>query len=475
MAEVDTSSYNQKQTSPFDTLGKLTEIQNAANQNKLFQQQFQTNKAVSNIYKQAIAPDGTLDQGKLRNLLATDPEASYGLPQAYQASQEAQQRNIQNNTSQLANQQKHIEMTTGYLSQLMAKPHITDGDLIGVLSDAHIKGALTTDEMVQLYKLAPRDQRGDINQTAMREMLQHMNMQLMSPQERLNATQPAPVMVNNGQKQIPMRFPQMGAPSEAGPGVQMELPVGTQRYNPATQQMEFVGPSSGGNNPGGGGMAAAPPLGAAEAASVDAQAGANQGVALQSRSDQVPTNKALLGNLGSALDNFTPGPGQDWKSVAAKFANANSPFGNIFDPKKIASQEEFTKQATQLAQSQFQQLGGTGANAQLESAMHTSPNTELSKMGNRGIIALLKGNEDAIAVKNQAWQDYKAQHGPQSYGQFSTQFNKSYDPRVFQGQYLAPGERQKMIEGMNKDEKKTFVSSLRTALANGWINPYSGQ
>ncbi len=480
MAEVDTSSYGKPVESPFETLGKLTNIQNQANQNKLFQQQFNTNLGVSQIYKDAIDPaTGQLDASKIPGLIAgpAGQNILLGLPQAIQQSQEAQRRGIDINSAQMSNTQQHIQMTTGYLSQLLGKPQITDGDLIGVLSEAHTKGALSTDEMVKLFQMAPRDPQGNIDQGQIRGMLQHMQMQLMSPQERLNATSPVPQMVNNGQQQIPMRFPQIGQPSVAGPGIQNQLPPSTPTFNQATNQPGYLGATGGGASaggnagPAGGFVASGPALGAGAAADVDATAGANQGVALQSRSDQVPTNKALLGNLSTALDQFTSGPGQDWKSVAKKFANANSPFGAVFDPKSIASQEEFTKQATQLAQSQFQQLGGTGANAQLESAMHTSPNTELSKMGNKGIIALLKGNEDAIAIKNQAWQQYKQKNGPQTYGQFSTQFNKTYDPRVFQGQYLPPADRQKMVTEMNASEKKSFANSLRTAIANGWIKP----
>lgn len=482
---VDTSSYGNapKPLNPLETLSGVAGLQNTLNQNKLFQQQFQTNQAVSNIYKQAIKPDGTIDQEKLTGLLASDPNASYGLPQAYQGSQEAQQRNIQINSSQLQNARQHLDAVTGYLAPLIAPgANPTSSDVIQALSHATAVGMASPQEAAQVFSTLPRTPDGKIDESGVKAWAQQQQLNVMTAQERMNAISPTPTVINTGQQQVPVRLPQIGAPSVAGPGIQNQLPPSTPVFNSQTNQQGYLGPTGGGGAPpqaggapgaapGGGMILSGPPLGAGAAADVDATAGASQGVALQRRSDQIPQNKAILGNLEGALGQFTSGPGQDWKKVAASFVNTNSPFGNVFDPKKIASQEEFNKQATQLAQSQFQALGGTGANMQLESTTLTSPNSELSKLGNKGIIALLKGNEDAINVKNQAWQQFKSEpgNGPQSYGKFSTEFNKSYDPRVFQSQYLTPEDNKKMISGMAKPEQKQFLNAYRTALSQGWV------
>jgi hypothetical protein len=217
-------------------------------------------------------------------------------------------------------------------------------------------------------------------------------------------------------------------------------------------------------------MPSSPPLGAEAAANTAATASAEQGVALQKAADTVPQQKALLGNLDAALDQFTAGPGADWKKVATAFANTVLPNGMQIHPEAIASQEEFNKQALQLAQQQFQTLGGTGTDAKLDSTMHTSPNEALSSLGNKGIIQLLKGNADAIAVKNQEWQQWLSQgHGPETYGAFSTQFNKTYDPRVFQSTYMSVPQRQDMLKGMTGAEKTQFRQSYNMAVDNGWI------
>ena len=483
---VDTSSYPTAQppTSPLQTLSGVAGLQNTLNQNKLFQQQFQTNLAVSQGAKAAIDPQtGQYDPEKLRAWIAQNPNAGYGLPQIIQGSQEAQQRNIGINQSQLENTRAHLQAISGYLAPLM-KPGATptSSDVIAALSHATSTGVASPQDAANVYSTLPKiPGTNQIDERQIPAWVQEQQLNVMSAQERLNAMSPAPQMVNTGQQQIPMRLPQVGAPSQAGPGIQNQLPPSTPVFNPQTNQPGYLGPTGGGapgpqggapyggGAPGGGMIPSGPALGAGAAADVDATAGAQQGVALQRRADQIPQNKAILGNLEGALGQFTSGPGQDWKKVASSFVNTNSPFGNLFDPKKIASQEEFNKQATQLAQSQFQALGGTGANMQLESTTLTSPNSELSKLGNKGIIALLKGNEDAINVKNQAWQQYKASNGPQTYGKFSTEFNKSYDPRVFQSQYLDPEDNKKMLSGMTKTEQKTFLNAYRTALSQGWV------
>jgi hypothetical protein len=193
-----------------------------------------------------------------------------------------------------------------------------------------------------------------------------------------------------------------------------------------------------------------------------------QGNSLQGRADRVSDNKAVLGNLEAELGNFKSGPGTESIAHMVKFANANIP-GFSWNPEGLSSREQFNKLAGMLAQSQFQALGGTGTDAKLDATTLTSPNSELSRLGNKGIIAMLKGNEDAISAKNQAWQAWQGQNGPQSYGQFSADFNKHYDPRVFQAQYLDGPDKQKILSGMTKNEQQQFRQSYNTAVAHGWI------
>lgn len=206
----------------------------------------------------------------------------------------------------------------------------------------------------------------------------------------------------------------------------------------------------------------------APGAALDMEEQAKQGVALQHIADSVPQRKALLGELESITKsgdvNF--GPGSDkWKGI---LAGAQRLYGG--DSETVAKYDTFNKLATQLAQQQFQSLGGTGTDTKLGSAISASPNTSLSNRSNADIIALLKGNEDAIKTKNNEWLKWKKKEGAGSYADFSSDFNNKFDPRVFQGQYMAPKDKAAMLDGLSDSEYAKYKKDYDTAHKSGWLN-----
>lgn len=213
-----------------------------------------------------------------------------------------------------------------------------------------------------------------------------------------------------------------------------------------------------------------------EAQTKIAGAGAEAAVTLTNAAANANRSKALLGNLEDDLTKFTSGRGSDYEKAAKNFINRNLPVpdawkkaGAILDEKSIASQEQFAKTAQMIAQSQFATLGGTGTDAKLDSAVSTSPNELLSQLGNKGIIRLLKGNEDAIIAQNKAWQKWKDKNGPDTYDKFQAEFQENYDPRAFQFQYQTPRERQEYIQKMDPEDRPAFLRNLTYARKEGWI------
>lgn len=505
---VDTNSYPQPQPAPnfAQTLGSVAGTIGQLNQNKLFGQQYQTNLATSQIYKEAMNPDGSIDQGKLTNLLQSNPNAAYGIGPVLEQSQQIQSQNIANNTAKYNLLKNHLTTLAGYLGPL-ASGNPTVNDVAATIGHAISTGVATPQEAANFWSTLPRDQQGNPDPTQIKSWAQDNLQRVQTAAEQYGITNPAPVPVNTGGQTHLLVTPQNGpardvgqiantlppATGTVGPGnvpqalgpVNSQLQVPTQT-SPQSQASPLAGSMPGLSGNGGGNTQQAPATaapsgrvqtglapGVADAQQHQAIAGADQGVTLQKAADTVPQQKAILGNLEAALRNFTSGPGADWRKVAGALANTPLQAAGFagFNAKSIASQEEFTKQATNLAQSQFATLGGTGTDAKLESTMHTSPNEALSKQGNQNIINLLKGNADAIAVKNQEWQKFQQQsgNGPGDYGKFSTQFNKEYDPRVFQSQYMAPSDRASMLKGMTKGEQKQFRQSYNLAVEKGWI------
>jgi hypothetical protein len=142
---------------------------------------------------------------------------------------------------------------------------------------------------------------------------------------------------------------------------------------------------------------------------------------------------AALLSMRDQLANFETGPAAD------KMAHLSSLAREFGLPAPISKEgvkatEEFNKLSTQIVLQQVAQLGGAGTDDKLAAGIKGNPSTYLSKQGNKAVTALMLGNEDAISAKNAAWQKWLASgKTPDSYGQFSTQFNRIYDPRVFQG------------------------------------------
>lgn len=513
MAGVDTSSYQlyQNQPSGLDIAGKLTALQGQSNQNRLFNQEYNSKLGLSQIYKEAIDPQtGQLDANKLQSMMSgpNSGNITLGLPQAFQNSQEAQKRNLGIQGDQLDLAQKNVSTLLGYLGPLAANPNATANDVMLAASKAINLGHANPSTVAGALVDLPSDP------AAVGPWLQQRLLQAQTMQKQFDALNPAPdaTPLPGGQAAF-FKRPQVGSVSQVGPTIDSAPPPTTPTVDPVTGKQTYVG-STFSNNPyaptgtpvqngvpisAPNGAPAAPPSGVGQAAPVGgilagkspvappgvaesltttANANAQSGIALQSRAGRVNDNKAILNNLNSALGDFTPGPGANaWKTAGAALNRIGQSMGlQGFDAGNISKQEEFNKMAGMLAQSQFQALGGTGTDAKLDATTLTSPNSELSKMGNKGIIAMLKGNEDAIQAKNGAWQDFiTAGHNPGQYGQFERQFNKAYDPRVFQTQYLTPDDNKKIISNMSKDEQKQFVSAYRTALQNGWVHLPSGK
>jgi hypothetical protein len=217
------------------------------------------------------------------------------------------------------------------------------------------------------------------------------------------------------------------------------------------------------------------PTGSGEAAAVTAKTGADLGSGIERSAAGAPTRTGMLSNLEDDLGKFDSGPLAGYSLTAKRLVNDAIQRSGVpvpqWDPKSVASQENFNKQATQLAQQQFQSLGGTGTDQQLGSSIKANPNEFLSPMGNKGIISLLKGNEDAIRTMNDEWQKWKAKNGSETGSQFQNWFNNNYSPRAFQFARMGKADREEMLKNMQPNEKAALGTALKNAEDKGWIKP----
>jgi hypothetical protein len=82
----------------------------------------------------------------------------------------------------------------------------------------------------------------------------------------------------------------------------------------------------------------------------------------------------------------------------------------------------------------------------------------------------LLGNEDAIQAKNSAWLKASGEDPSLSYRQFSNNFTKNFDPRVFQFKYMNQEERQKYIDKLEPNDQYRLLGNIAFAKKHGWIN-----
>ncbi len=199
---------------------------------------------------------------------------------------------------------------------------------------------------------------------------------------------------------------------------------------------------------------------------------AAQGLAREAA--QVPQYKTQLDNIEQNLKEFTSGP---YAPYFAKFGAAANQISqavagkDVIDPGYPAAAESFRKAATNLQQAQARALGGTVA--AINNTEHSIPSLEFSPAGNKEIIANLRGMQDAITAKNNAWQSYLAKGGsPQSFNKFENEFNKSFEPRAYMYPYLTPEQKLKVYNDLpSANAKIEFRKRYTEAVAKGYINP----
>lgn len=512
MPEVDTSIYNNT-AKPIDMMGTLSGvagIQNQMNQNKLFQQQFQTNMGLGQIYKQAIDPQtGQLDTSKLNALIGQNPNVTLALPQAIQNSQEAQQRGQTIEASQITLARQNMGIAESYLSPLLAHPNPSSSEIVGALGEAMTKGHLKEDVARNLYSSLPRGPEGQIDETKIRSWLQQQQMRMMDQKQRFDAMFPAPVMVNNGQANIPMYMPQIGDITQAGPGIQMQPSPTTIQYD-ANGQAHFVGTmgsqgtqpapgqpgqgfgmgggvqgpqatpgqvSQGGGMGGAGqgglppGTLAAPPPGVIEATGVDANRSATAWANLRDQTADASTQIFQLGKAMEGIKGANTGPGSDALNNAKSFLMTIDPgilkkLG-LTDPAGVQSYDEANKYLMANALSASGSLG-EGTDSKIASAITANASTHISNLAAQDVIkaniALVKAKQaQALAFQQSGLPSGK-------FSDWAVQWSKNNDPRAFLADQQSAKERRAMMDKMNAREMAAYVSSFKSAAKNGVIN-----
>ncbi len=460
------------------------------------QQTQEANIAASAAYKAATDPvTGQVDYGKLSAALSQGP-AAYNLPAIQQQVNEARNSKLTYDKNKFELAQKQAETIANGFGGILASGDITPTAIYKLAGQAISQNLASPEDIVKFTADMPTDP------AQLRGWVQQKYLGFSDNVDKLKTLMPQTQTINTGAQQVVATFDpltgkatgqntvfnnQMSPEAAAQPTQVFDPATGTMRNVTRQQFADMAGggaaqmpgqaPAAGGGlgsgrmiaPQGAPGLQAAPALGSSEAAQVIGKGAAEQSLNLANQAGAAPQAIYQFQNMREALKDINVGPGTDWRTQAASFAQALSPdlaarLG--VDPQKIASREEFKKFATQATQATLASLG-EGTDAKLASAAAANPGTSLSKLGNEQLIDVLVAGQRAIVAKNQAWQSSGLP--PEQFNKFSGQWNKDVDPRLFTLQDMPREKAIAMRNSLKPSEQKAFDSSYNKAVQTGLI------
>lgn len=494
MAGIDASiigGLKVPENNPLETVGKLQGLQHSVLQNRLLGQEIGGKEALGRAVTANTNPEtGETDWDKAAGALSQDAQGAFKLPEFAAQVLDRKAKEIANATAKAGLTKAQLETSqakykavgdwsaaiaaAGAKDPAMLTPESIIGSAKTSLLDTGLINAQDPQERDQL--LAVMSQFGK-DPKANAEILKRVFLQSHATSEGVAMALGTPSQIDTGQQILTKQtapltgettlnsvVDKVRTPSETAALVEVWDPV-QKRYVKKTSG-ELVGDAPKGQQPV---SIAGPALGEPEAESAAAGASVKQAQELRAAADAVPAQQAALKNIRDTVDSFKPGAKTNWiyaaKALATQLGVAPPQMRD-----EVAAQEEFNKLATQFINQQVGALGGTGTDSKLESATKGTPNEFMSKEGIQNVTSLMMGLNEATLAKNAAWQKWlDSGKSPGSYGQFQTQFNAIYNPRVFQSQFMADKQKQTMLNNMTPAERKQFQKDWTTAKSVGWI------
>lgn len=413
---------------PSKVLGLIGQL----NQNALFQQTFGARKALGEAYQKAIRPGGSIDTPTLMREIQRRPDAGFLAGEASQGALSRQGQQTQNATSAFDLRNKQNQFVVDGLGALADKPNVSHEDVRNFVVTASRNTGIPSAILNGWTKSLPRDPM------QLRDALVTLRNQAIGSAG-------------------------LSTPDTTGFNPETGAPVSGTRGQ-AGYERAGVGVRAAPSAPG---IPTAPP-GLATTVQGEAEAGQKAAIGLQNAANEIPTQRTQLDLMRKDLKDAETkfGPTAGYEKTANIVANRVLGFHPTMSKEEISGLESFDKVARQIAMSQAGALHATDAT--LHTALGANPNTNLSAFGNEGIINMLHGNADALAVKAREWNKArKAGVGPDKFYQWSDQFNSSFDPRVFQFMRMSKSEQARLLQTI--DDKAEFERHLVDADKSGWI------
>lgn len=365
-------------------------------------------------------------------------------------------------TAEAGSQEARLKVFQNYLANtrmeaadLLKQPEITYDDVVNKFTQS-INNA--TDDKALREQILAQGLQGipkGLSSDQYRGFLANSLVKTVSTEQQLATRFPSVSLASTGAKTgVPITTGGAMAvqqPGQAQPGgVSMELPPGTQVYNPNTGQYEYTGAPAGG-------PAIAKP--SAEKSALEASRGQVISQDLPqviAKAADAPARIAIFQNIKKLAPDAFTGPTAERRQTIASFAQM---IGIPAYEMETATTDELLKNTNLLA------LAGGNTDAAREIAKFANPNNKMTKEG------ILRVTNQLISIEemNIARARYMgpAQNDSAAYFDRKLQFDQIADPRLFLD--VDEAEMKKIVNALTPKEKEQLKFKAKKAKEMGVI------
>lgn len=169
MTDVDASIYDKlQQPNQLQNLSNMLGVVNSANQNKLFQQEFNARQGLGQAAQGAIDPSGNFDPQAYAQQLAKNKDTAYLAAQGLDQGLKIQQSQNAAKLQQYDIARKRIDLESQGLMTLLNNPGVKKSDIHSALADTVVNSMdeqgkpLITPSQIMDYIGSQRDQKGNV-------------------------------------------------------------------------------------------------------------------------------------------------------------------------------------------------------------------------------------------------------------------------------------------------------------------------
>jgi hypothetical protein len=226
----------------------------------------------------------------------------------------------------------------------------------------------------------------------------------------------------------------------------------------------------GGRSAPAGGYQTKPGLGAEAAANATGAASAKAFQDMADGAADAGNRIYALRQMGDIAGRVVLGPGSEASTKAAAVLNSiGQAIGRpgSFNDRNVTNAAEFNKWAGQYSARAAQDLGLSGSDARMNLTVSATPNGHMTNAALRSVIPQMIGFEAARQARAAAGVRWQQSNGPATWQQFTSAWNRAYDPRLFTVQQLPAEQQRQFFRNLTPADRQALASKAAALKAMG--------